>query len=99
MKKKLLSCKEIAKYICGELDEHIDSPQCREIKKHLKACPNCTVYLDSLKKTIHLYREYPNPNITENCRKNLYSLLKMEKQENRNSSKLSKSSHLKHKKL
>jgi predicted anti-sigma-YlaC factor YlaD len=74
-----LSCKEIAKHICGELDEHIDSPKCRKIKKHLKACPNCTAYLDSLKKTVHLYREYSYPTVTVRCRKNLFAMLKLGK--------------------
>jgi anti-sigma factor RsiW len=83
MKKKHLSCKEIAKYICGELDEHIDSPKCREIKRHMEACPNCIAYLDSLKKTVHLYREYPNPTVTEQCRKELFAVLKLGKQKSK----------------
>ena len=83
MKKKRVSCKEIAKYVCGELDEHIDSPKCREIKKHMEACPNCTAYLDSLKKTVRLYREYPNPSVTEQCREELFAVLKMGKQKSK----------------
>jgi hypothetical protein len=79
MKKKQLSCKEIAKHIFGELDEQINSARCREIKKHLEACPNCIAYLDSLKKTIYLYREYPNPKLRDKCRKELYSMLKLKK--------------------
>jgi hypothetical protein len=77
MKKEHISCKKIANYICGELDEHIDSPRCREIKKHLKTCPNCTAYLDGLKKTVSLYRQYPNPIIKDRCRKELFDALKL----------------------
>jgi anti-sigma factor RsiW len=83
MKKKHLSCKEITNYICGELDEHFDSPKCREIKRHIEACPNCTAYLDSLKKTVRLYREYQNPTVSEQCRKELFAVLKLVKQKSR----------------
>lgn len=77
MKKKRLTCKEIAKYICAELDEHLDSPKCRAIKKHLETCPNCTANLDSLKKTLKLYREYPDPKLSDKCRKELFTVLKL----------------------
>jgi hypothetical protein len=73
------SCKEIMKHICGELDEQINSLRCLEIKQHLKTCPNCTAYLDSLKKTVHLFREYPDPELADKCRKELFSELKIGK--------------------
>ena len=77
MKKKHISCKKIAEYICSELGENIDSPECREIKNHLKTCPNCAAYLDSMKKTINLYQKYPDPKMTGKCRKELYTILKL----------------------
>jgi hypothetical protein len=70
-----LTCKEIANHICNELDDHIDSPRCRAIKKHLGSCPHCTAYLKNLKQTIHLYREYPHPKVTDRCRKQLFDML------------------------
>jgi anti-sigma factor RsiW len=76
MKQKHLTCKESLAHICGEMDEHIDSPKCREIKKHLAACPSCAAYLDSLKKTIRLYREYPCPKLPGRCRQELLATLK-----------------------
>jgi len=82
MRKEHLSCKKIVNYICTELDEHIDSPQCREIKKHLKD-------LDSLKKTVRLYRKYPNPKVREQCRKKLFAALELGKQKSRSVKKRS----------
>jgi uncharacterized protein YlaI len=77
MKTKQLSCKEIAKYICSEMEEHVNSPKCRAIKKHLETCANCTAYLDSLKKTVRLYREYPNPKLPGKRRRKLIATLKL----------------------
>jgi anti-sigma factor RsiW len=78
MKKKAVTCKEVFNHICENLDEKINSPQCREIRRHLDRCPNCVAYLDSLKKTIRLYRGYPQPRLPEKARKNLHTQLKVQ---------------------
>jgi anti-sigma factor RsiW len=70
-----LTCKEIAEHICSELDEKLDSPRCRRIKEHLALCPNCAAYLDSMKKTVKLYRKYPTPKLSIQCKKKLFSTL------------------------
>jgi predicted anti-sigma-YlaC factor YlaD len=78
MKKKHVTCKEVFNYICENLDEKINSPQCREIRRHLDSCPNCVAYLDSLKKTIRLYRAYPQPRFAGKARKKLHAQLKVQ---------------------
>jgi len=78
MKNKSVRCKEVFNHICDHLDERIDSPQCREIRGHLDRCPNCMAYLDSLKKTILLYRAYSEPRLPEKTRKRLHSVLKLQ---------------------
>ena len=55
-----LSCNEVAKYVCENLDEYLNSRECRAIRKHLQTCPKCTKQLDSLKKTVILYRNCPD---------------------------------------
>lgn len=59
-----MTCKGVYRYICENLDADINSPKCRAIKKHLDACPDCSAYLDSLKKTILLYRKEPAPMVS-----------------------------------
>ncbi len=61
MKEQTVTCEEVHEHICDNLDEDINSPNCRAIKLHLNECPECTSYLKSLKTTIDLYREYPSP--------------------------------------
>lgn len=56
MKKKRIRCIEVVRHVCDNLDEGLNSPRCREIRRHLQKCPNCTAYLDSLKKTVYLFR-------------------------------------------
>jgi predicted anti-sigma-YlaC factor YlaD len=77
MKKKTMRCPEVLEHICEELDAQISSAKCREIKRHLQECPNCTAYLDSLKKTIRLYKTYPARKVPQKARKELFSVLNL----------------------
>lgn len=77
MKLRKIDCLEVSKHVCGDLDEHIDSKECRAIKKHLASCPNCSAYLDSLKKTVLIYQHIPNPRFPHRSRKKLFATLKI----------------------
>ncbi len=77
MNLKKIDCLDVAKHVCGDLDEHINSPECKAIKKHLQSCPNCTAYLDSLKKTVLIYQHIPNPRFPKRSRKKLFAKLKI----------------------
>lgn len=77
MRLKKINCTNVAEHVCGELDEDINSAACRAIKKHLNSCPNCTAYLDSLKKTVLVYKYSPNPRFPAKARKKLFATLKI----------------------
>lgn len=77
MKTKTPKCSDVIDHLCDELDTKLSSPKCQEIKKHLAKCPNCTAYLDSLKKTIRLYASYPHPHAPAKNRKKLLAVLKL----------------------
>jgi predicted anti-sigma-YlaC factor YlaD len=79
MKTKTMNCADVVDHICDELDTKLSSAKCREIKRHLAKCPNCTAYLDSMKKTIRLYSTYPDPRIPAKARKKLFAVLKLRK--------------------
>ena len=66
-----LSCRSVYKHICENLDANIDSAKCRQIREHIEECENCTAYLDSLKKTVYLYRAYPTPHVSTKAHKEL----------------------------
>ena len=78
MKKKTVRCHDVLNHICEELDTKLTSAKCRELKRHLEGCPNCTAYLDSLRKTISLYSTTPNPRLPQKAREKLFALLKLE---------------------
>jgi hypothetical protein len=67
-----MKCKGVYKYICENLDANVNSPKCRAIKKHLDACPDCAAYLDSLKKTILLFKREPGPSVPLSVHRRLF---------------------------
>lgn len=75
-----LRCSEVAKFVCENLDEQLNSPKCRAIKKHLQACPKCTKNLTDLKKVIGLYRRESDRHLPQAIQKKLFATLKFELQ-------------------
>ena len=58
-----MKCTEAYRHICDNLDENIRSSRCRAIRRHIQSCPNCRAYLDSIKKTVTLYKTIPGPEV------------------------------------
>lgn len=48
---------EIYKKICDFMGEDLNAPACKEVAEHLESCPNCKVYLDTVKKTVTICKE------------------------------------------
>jgi len=68
-----MKCKDVYLYICDNLDAKLNSAKCREVRKHLSACPDCSAYLDSVKKTVYLYRSAPSPDVPSAAHERLFS--------------------------
>ncbi len=77
MKRRVIHCSEMAAYLCENLTEGLNTARCRALKRHLAQCPNCTAYLDSLRKTVYLYKAHSNPRLRGQARKKLHSVLKI----------------------
>jgi predicted anti-sigma-YlaC factor YlaD len=71
-----MKCKDAYRRICEDVGLNLNSPKCRAIKKHLESCPDCSAYYDSVRKTVFLYQEYPNPRMPGSSRKKLHSILR-----------------------
>lgn len=79
MRKHPLRCGNVVRHICDNLDEGLNSRRCREIRKHLRECPNCTAYLSSLKTTVYLYKRELNPKRQGKARMKLHATLLFKK--------------------
>lgn len=49
-------CLKILRRLSDYIDAEVTTEVCKEIRKHLGACPNCEVFLTSLRQTVSLCR-------------------------------------------
>lgn len=54
-------CLDLLRQLSAYIDDELPSDICREIRKHLGACPNCEVFIVSLRQTVILCRHRPVP--------------------------------------
>ncbi len=66
---------ELSEYIDGELSEDL----CEEIDRHLSECGNCRVMVDTLRKTVILYREMGHAEVPADAKARLYAVLNLKK--------------------
>lgn len=56
-------CLKIFRRLSLYLDGELPDNACTEIRKHLRGCGNCEVFLASFKRTVTLCRTYPAPRL------------------------------------
>ena len=49
-------CVKVLRRLSAYLDDELSVSICKEIRKHMGACPNCEVFVTSLRQTISLCR-------------------------------------------
>ena len=57
-----VTCLKILRRLSDYIDDELSGEVCKEIRRHLGACPNCEVFLSSLRQTVRLCRHIePRP--------------------------------------
>ena len=66
----------LSPYVDGELGAEL----CTELERHLSDCENCRIVVDSLRKTVYLYRVTADelPSVPEEVRQRLYHCLDLD---------------------
>jgi hypothetical protein len=72
-----MKCKDVYLHICDNLDANLNSAKCRAIKRHVKACPDCTAFLESVRKTVKLYRSAPSPDVPSTAHRRLFKSINL----------------------
>jgi anti-sigma factor RsiW len=65
----------LSDYVDGELDERL----CAEIERHMAECGDCRIVVDTLRKTIMLYRAYGHEEVPADAKERLYAVLGLER--------------------
>lgn len=65
----------LSDYVDGELDPAL----CAEIERHMAECGDCRIVVDTLRKTISLYRNHGHEDVPEDAKARLYAVLKLDR--------------------
>ena len=65
----------LSEYVDGDLDPML----CNELERHMAECRNCRVMVDTLRKTIILYRVAGHRPVPDEVRARLYAVLSLER--------------------
>jgi anti-sigma factor RsiW len=57
-------CLDILRQLSAFIDDELTTDICREIRRHLGACPNCEDFVASLRQTVALCRHHPAPTLS-----------------------------------
>lgn len=71
-------CRELKDKLSEYLDGDLESALCAEIERHLQGCDNCRVMVDTLNKTITLYRNYGQVSVPPDTHGRLTRVLRLE---------------------
>ena len=78
-------CQALLGYLSDYVDGDLSQDLCDEIENHLAGCQDCTIVVDTLRKTISLYHSAAAEavELPRNIRERLYHTLRLEDYLNR----------------
>lgn len=69
------SCRALLESLSLYIDGEAEEALCREIEQHMADCENCRIVINTLDKTVQLYREYGHSRLPGEARERLYAAL------------------------
>lgn len=73
-----LTCQQMLTLLSDYVEGHLSEALCEEIERHVNVCHNCFVIVDSLRKTLILYRRLERPEVPRDVEVRLYRTLNLE---------------------
>ena len=71
-------CRHLLGALSEYLDGHASDQLCAEIEQHMASCEDCRIVVDTLGKTVLLYRDLPQPALSAGARERLYRSLDLD---------------------
>ncbi len=70
-----MQCEDMLGSLSDYLDGELEAQWCAEIERHVSECGHCRVVVDTLQKTVLLYRTYGHEEIPADAKDRLYAVL------------------------
>ena len=71
-------CRELLSQFSDYIDGELEASLCTELEAHLAECPNCRIMVDTMRKTITLYRAQAPSDLPSDVKERLYKVLRLE---------------------
>ena len=72
--------RKVIEKICDFMGEDLDAQACKEVIEHIENCPDCKIYLDTMRKTVTICRDLEkNKKLPVETNNRLFKVLKLEK--------------------
>ncbi len=71
-------CRELLSQFSDYIDGELEASLCTELEAHLAECPNCRIMVDTMRKTITLYRAQAPSDLPSDVKERLYKVLHLE---------------------
>ena len=75
------SCRDHLGALSDYLEGDLHPELCAEIERHLAECGNCRVVVDTLRKTVMLYRTYGHEEVPADAKARLFAVLEIEREQ------------------
>lgn len=73
------NCRELLSSLSDYVDGTLGEELCTELERHLSSCENCQIVVDTLKKTIYLYKvTTTSTELPDDIRQRLYHRLDLD---------------------
>jgi anti-sigma factor RsiW len=72
------SCHDLLRSLSDYVDGTLDDSICAEIERHMSDCERCHIVIDTLRKTVELYRTLPTPPLPDDVRERLLLRLNLD---------------------
>jgi len=72
------SCRDHLGALSDYLDGDLHPEFCAEIERHLAECGDCRIVVDTLRKTVMLYRAYGHEEVPDDAKARLFAVLELE---------------------
>lgn len=69
------NCQRRLEQLCEYMDGELGDALCVEFERHLRECHDCRIVLDTLEKTVILYRRFNQAELPQGTRERLHSAL------------------------
>lgn len=70
-------CRRMVSVFSDYLDRDLRRAVCRKVDEHLKQCPDCRLYLDTLNRTITLYRGLGDVRVPKDVQSRLFATIRL----------------------